>query len=203
MITDIQKDPDYMDAINFLLDFLSKYAQKTKELYQNVEREVQAADPNSHLEKAISHAHSILVNLAGGHDLQGIQSALQHLFKIRDDKEVDQFFSDVNRFVQRALKEDGFVTTDAADNEAHSLYERGRQLTAENDKYKECIEEVGDEVDALFQAIRNDRGNRRVVLSGKKVFEDFTIEDGRLDVWKDFGARSPPFSPFSDWIVDC
>ena len=59
-------------------------------------------------------------------------------------------------------------------------------LTSENEKYKESIEQVGDEFEALFNAIRDDRGNRRVVLSGKKVFDDFTIEEGRFDVWRDF-----------------
>jgi len=181
-----------MDAINFLLDLLTKYARKAKELAQNAQQEVQAAEPNNHLEMAISHAHTIVINFAGGQDLQGIQSGLEQLFnEIWEDKEVEKFFSDVNRFIQRALKEEGFVMTDAADNEAHSLYERGRQLTTENDKYKECVEEVGDEFGALFESIRNDRGNRRVILSGKKVFEDFTVEDGSLDVWKDFGH--PPF----------
>ena len=184
-----------MDAIDFLLDLLTKYAPKAKELAQNAQQEIQAAGPNNHLEKAISHAHTILINFAGGHDLQGIQSGLQHLFnEIWEDEEIKRFFLDVDHFIHRALKEEGFIMTDAADDEAHSLYGRGRQLTTENNKYKECVEEVVDEVEALFESIRNDRGNRRVVLSGKKVFEDFTIEDGSLDVWKDFGPYpSPPF----------
>jgi Family of unknown function (DUF5923) len=193
MITDIQKDPDYVDAINFLLDLLAKYASKAKELADNTEEQVEDADPNKHLDNAISLGHHILTNFASGHDLTGIQSSLQSLLdQIRSDKTIEQFFHDVNRFVQRALKEEGYVMSDAADQKAHELVERGRELTAENEEYKESVEDVGDEIEALFEAVRDDRGNRRVVLAGKKVFEDFTVDDGRLDVWRDF--RTPPSS---------
>ena len=187
MITDIQKDPDYTDAINFLLDLLAKYAAKAKELAENAEEQAEEADPNNHLERAISLAHHILTNFASGHDLSGIQSSLQNVLQqIRDDQEVERFFHDVNRFVQSALKEEGYVMSDAADQKAHELVERGRDLTAENEAYKESVEDVRDEIEALLEAVRDDRGNRRVVLAGKKVFEDFTVEDGRVDVWRDF-----------------
>jgi len=80
--------------------------------------------------------------------------------------------------------------TDAADHEAHELYERGKQLTADNEKYKDAVDHVGDEFEALFDAVRDDRGNRRVILAGKKVFEDFTTQEGRFDVYRDFGSSS-------------
>ena len=188
MVTEIQKDPDYTDAINFLLDLLARYAEKVKELAQNVGEQVQQAEHNTHLEKAMDLACQILTNFAGGHDLSGVTNALQSLLKeIENDDALKDYFSDVNRFVQRALKEEGFIMTDSADHEAHDLYERGRNLTSKNEKYKEGTEQVGDEFEALFNAIRDDRGNRRVVLLGKKVFDDFTIEEGRFDVWRDFG----------------
>jgi hypothetical protein len=188
LIADIQKDPDYIDAINFLLDLLAKYTQKAKELAQSAAEQVEQAEPKTHLEKAMDLGQQILVNFSGGHDLSGVTNALQSLLEeIKRDDTLKDYFSDVNRFVQRALKEEGFVMTDSADHEAHDLYNRGRHLTSENEKYKESIEQVGDEFEALFNAIRDDRGNHRVVLSGKKVFDDFTIAEGRFDVWRDFG----------------
>ena len=188
MIVEIQKDPDYVDAIDFLLDLFSKYSHTVKELAQRTGEEIQQADSNTHLEKALDLGHQIVTNFAGGHDLQGITNALQSLLKeIENDDALKDYFSDVDRYIQRALKEEGFVITDSADHEAHDLYERGRNLTVENEKYKENIDQVGDELEALFNAIRDDRGNRRVVLSGKKVFDDFTTEEGRFDIWHDFG----------------
>jgi hypothetical protein len=190
LVTEIQKDPDYADAINFLLDLLAKYTQKAKELGQRAAEQVQQAEPSTHLEKSMDLGHQILTNFAGGHDLSGVTNALQSLLKeIENDDTLKDYFTDVNRFVQRALKEEGFVMTDSADHEAHDLYERGRDLTSENEKYKESVEQVGDEFEALFNAVRDDRGNRRVVLSGKKVFDDFTIEEGRFDVWRDLCIR--------------
>lgn len=189
MVTDIQKDPDYTDAINFLLDLLAKYAQKAKETVENANSEAQQAEPNTHLEKAMDIGHQILTNFAGGHDLSGITDALQALVKeIENDDTLNDYFHDVNRFFQRALKDEGYVMTDAADHEAHDLYDRGRKLTTNNDKYKEDVEKVGDEFEALFNAVSGDRGNRRVILSGKKIFEDLTTDEGRFDVWRDFGT---------------
>jgi Family of unknown function (DUF5923) len=135
--------------------------------------------------------HQILVNFAGGHDLSGVGDAIQNLFKeIENDDTLKDYFHDVNRFIQRALKEEGYIMSDAADDEAHELYDRGRQLTVDNENYKEAIDNVGDEIENFFNAIRDDRGNRHVVLAGKKVFEDFTTQEGRLDVWRDFGNSS-------------
>jgi len=188
LITEIQKDPDYTDAINFLLDLLAKYTQKAKELAQHVGEEVEQADSNTHLEKAMDLGRQILTNFAGGHGLSDITQAVQSLLtEIENDDTLKEYFNDVNRFVRRALKEEGFVMTDSADHEAHEIYERGRELTAENEKYKESVDQIGEEFDILFNAIKEDRGNRRIMLSGKKVFDDFTTEEGRFDVWRDFG----------------
>jgi hypothetical protein len=191
LVTDIQKDPDYTDAVNFLLDLLAKYTQKAKETVQNANSEAQQAEPNTHLEKAMDLGHQILTNFAGGHDLSGVTDALQSLLKeIENDDTLNDYFHDVNRFIQRALKEEGYVMTDSADNEAHDLYNRGRELTTNNDKYKEAVDHVGDEFESLFNAVSSDRGNRRVILSGKKVFDDLTTEEGRFDVWRDFSTSS-------------
>jgi hypothetical protein len=149
---------------------------------------VQQADSDSHLEKAIDLGNQILTNFAGGHDLSGVTQAIQSLLtEIENDDTLKEYFSDVNRFIQRALKKEGFVMTDSADHEAHELYERGRDLTDQNEKYKESIDQIGEDFEILFNAIKDDRGNRHVVLSGKKVFDDFTIEEGWFDVWRDFG----------------
>lgn len=200
MVTDIQKDPDYTDAVNFLLDLLAKYTQKAKETVQNASEEAQQAEPNTHLEKAMDLGQQILTNYAGGHDLSGITRALQSLLQeIENDDTLKEYFHDVNRFIQRALKEEGFVMTDKADHEAHELYDRGRELTTNNDKYKEAVEQVGDEFQALFDAISSDRGNRRVLLAGKKVFDDLTTEEGRFDVWRDFGAPPSPLLDETDY----
>ena len=189
-MTEIQKNPEYIDAIDFLLDLLAKYTQNAKELDQRVGDEAQQAEPNTHLQNAMDIGYQILTNFAGGHDLQGISKALQSLVKeIENDDNLDSYFSDINHFIQRALKEEGFIVTDSADHEAHDLYERGRDLTTENERYKEIVSQVGDEFEAIFNAVRYDQGNRRVCLSGKKVFDDFTTEEGRFDVWRDFGKQ--------------
>ena len=202
MVTDIQKDPDYTDAINYLLDLLAKYTQKAKETVRNASDEAQQAEPNTHLEKAMELGQRIVTNYAGGHDLSGITNALQSLLQeIENDDTLKEYFHDVNRFIQRALKEEGFVMTDKADHEAHDLYDRGRQLTTNNDKYKEAVEQVGDEFQALFDAVSGDRGNRRVLLAGKKVFDDFTTEDGRFDVWRDFGNHPFSLSPLPAFMI--
>lgn len=195
-MTDIQKDPEYIDAINFLLGLLVKYAQKAKELAQRAGDEAQQAVPNTHLEKALELGRQILTNFAGGHDLQDVTNALQSLLReIENDDALKDYFSDVNRFIHRALKEEGFIMTDSADHEAHELYERGRALTAENEKYKESIDRVIDEFEILLNAIRDDPGNRRVMVAGKKVFHDFTTAEGQFEVWRDFGNQ---FCRFTD-----
>jgi len=183
MVTEIQRDPDYTDAINCLLDLLTKFVQKAKQVAGELAAEAQV---DTQLEKAVDLGQQILTNFSGRNP-EGIKNAVRSLIhEAEDDDVLNEYFQDIDRFLQRCLKEEGFVVTDPADHQAHELYEYGKELTAQNEKYRQSIDQIVDEFEALFTGIRDDRGNRRVMFTGKNVFEDFVTKDGRVDLWRDF-----------------
>lgn len=116
---------------------------------------------------------------ADGKQLEDITDALQQVVDdVQDDPDLKEFYCDATNFLKRALTDKDFITSDAADAEAHQLYDRSQELLHERqDKYRPDIERLFDEVKSFRDAIAYDSENRRVVETSKKVFNDIVILD--------------------------
>lgn len=116
---------------------------------------------------------------ADGKSLDDISDALQQVIDdIQNDPELQDFYNDATSFLKRALTDKNFITSDAADAEAHSLYDRSQQLLhSKESRYRPDIERLFDEVKSFGDAIVNDRENQRVVETSKKVFNDLVVLD--------------------------
>lgn len=127
---------------------------------------------------------------ADGKPLDDINDALQQVMEdIQNDPELKDFYNDVTGFLKRALTDKDFITSDAADAEAHQLYDRSQKLLDEKeDKYRPDIENLFDELKSFRDAMSNDRENRRVIETSKKVFNDLVILD-RNGAFKGFRRR--------------
>lgn len=116
---------------------------------------------------------------ADGKPLDDIADALQQVVDdVQEDQDLKDFYSDATDFLRRALTEKDFVTSDAADAEAHQLYDRSQELLhAGEGKYRSDMEKLFDEVKSFRDAITYDSENRRVIETSKKVFNDVVILD--------------------------
>lgn len=116
---------------------------------------------------------------ADGKPLEDISDALQQVMEdVQNDPDLTDFYHAATCFIQRALTDKDFVTSDAADAEAHRLYDRSQELFAEKkDRYRPDMERLFDELRSYRDCITNDRENRRLVETSKKVFNDLVILD--------------------------
>lgn len=116
---------------------------------------------------------------ADGKPLDDISDALQQVMHdVQNDLELQDFYNDATSFLKRALTDRDFITSDAADAEAHGLYDRSQDLLhSKESRYRPDIERLFDEVKSFRDAITNDRENQRVVETSKKVFNDLVILD--------------------------
>jgi hypothetical protein len=116
---------------------------------------------------------------AGGKPLDPIVDALRKVIEdIQSDKELKEFYDQVAHEFNRLLTERDYVTSDAADAEAHKLYERSqRLLDTKSNRYRPDVEDLFVEVRSFIDAIRNDKENIRVVEASKKVYRDLVLTD--------------------------
>src|SRR5207302_2526380 len=107
---------------------------------------------------------------ADGKPLDDIHSAAKKVTQdIQSDEDLHSFYSDISSFLNRALKEKDFITSDAADAEAHALYDRSTTLLREKkDAYQPDMHALFQEITSFLNAISQDRENRRVIESSKK-----------------------------------
>lgn len=116
---------------------------------------------------------------ASGQPLGELHDALSQVVQdVEEDPELQEFYFDVATFLKRMLTEPNFATSDAADAEAHELYDHSKHLLeAGADTYRPHVEHLFNEINAYITAIQNDRMNRRVIEASKKVFNDLVIVD--------------------------
>ncbi|BFZ60980.1 hypothetical protein YB2330_002037 [Saitoella coloradoensis] len=184
MVLDIQKSPEYTDSIDFLLELLKKYSQKLKEAGNEAVDSASSAETNSHFDIALQKAHAILLNFAQGNDGATVKDAAKKVVEdVSSDDELSEFFDDIGDYLQRLLRKEGYVMTDAADHEAHDLYERGQKL-ATKEQYKHDMDNLLEEVTSFFDSIRTDKTSRRVVELGVKCWEDVAMNKHGRPVFK-------------------
>jgi len=118
---------------------------------------------------------------ADGKPLDDIHSAAKKVVQdVQSDEDLRDFYSDISNFLTRALKQKDFVTSDAADAEAHELYDRSTTLLQEKrDAYRPDMQALFQEITSFLDAISQDRENRRVIETSKKVFNDLVILDSQ------------------------
>jgi len=97
--------------------------------------------------------------------LDNVQNAFKDVYRdIENDDDLRDFYDDVVKFLNRAIKDKDYVTSDSADNEAHRLYDRSTELLdTKQEHYRPDVEHLFEEIKDYGDAIRNDKANKRVV----------------------------------------
>lgn len=97
--------------------------------------------------------------------MDDVQNAFKDVYRdIENDDDLRDFYDDVVQFLNRAIKDKDYVTSDAADNEAHRLYDRSTELLGtKQEHYRPDVEHLFEEIKDYGDAIKNDKANKRVV----------------------------------------
>ncbi|OLL24822.1 hypothetical protein NEOLI_003498 [Neolecta irregularis DAH-3] len=181
MISDIQQNADFSDAVEFILALGQKYVDRTIAAAEGAKEGIEQVETNDHFDLALANAKALILSFAGGNDLGGIQVVLNRVIThVRNDRKLKQFFSDIYDYFLRMASESGFVTSDEADAQAHELYQRGQDLLFDNEKYKKDMENLMDEVSDLVDAFRNDKTMNRTKYLSRKVTNDIVNEKGAI-----------------------
>ena len=111
-----------------------------------------------------------------------IDSIKQIYADAEKDPELRGWFSSVDTYIRRALKESGFIMKDDANTEWNALYDKGRYLLRE--KYKTHTDHAIDEVKAFGLQFDEDAQNKAFATSVNKLFLDLGNDENGKPTFK-------------------
>ncbi|KWU45594.1 Proteophosphoglycan ppg4 [Rhodotorula sp. JG-1b] len=196
---EIQRKPEYKDAVNTLYGLWRKYAdQWVSELKEAAEKSTAKlkdveAEPNEKAEDAVSLLREIIESFTG--PLDGAFQAGDKLYKhVRDDERIQQIWSEFETLFERSINDPGYVTSNRASRQFDSLYDRSREVVESNADWKRDANAFADEARKLLDNAANDRALEAVgdafedlgdAISefGKTGYNLVGVDGG--DLWKD------------------
>ena len=96
------------------------------------------------------------------------------------DPELKNWFKDVDRYVRKCLKEQGYVLQDESTDEWNRLYDHGNFLLRE--RYRNHTDRILDEIKFFGKQFDEDQQNKAFADSMNKLFQDLgTDENGQAE----------------------
>ncbi len=109
--------------------------------------------------------------------------AINTLYRDADrDPELKGWFQNVNRYIRKALRQEGFVLQDSATEEWNRLYDQGQFLL--RDRYRDHANRILDEVKFLAEQFDRDPLNHQFGQTMQKLFTDLGNDENGKPTFK-------------------
>ena len=114
---------------------------------------------------------TLIERFANGTSTNNFFDAINKIYRDADrDPELKSWFKQIDAYVRKCLKQQGFIMEDAATEEWNTLYHRGNFLL--RDRYRNHTDRIVDETKFLADQFDKDPLNRRFGDSMQKLFTD-------------------------------
>ncbi|OAL67889.1 hypothetical protein A7C99_1021 [Trichophyton rubrum] len=168
MIVEIQGHADYQEAIETLLSIAEGYARRSKSLSKQG-----AGTLKGYLTEhkdSLTRLKTVIERFANSTSTDDLFDAIKKFYKnAENDPRLREWFRNVDTFIRKCLKEQGFVLRDESTAEWNRLYDEGRFLLTK--RYKKDTDEVVEEGKFLANQFDEDPLNKEFGQSLKKFFD--------------------------------
>ena len=165
MVVEIQQHEDYLEAIDTLINLAEVYASHARTVTRDANREVQRSAEDRNVQKAQHELKTLLENFADGTSMDDMFDAADALIAdANNDPEFTRWSKDLDRFIRKCLREDGYILKEESTEEWTKLIEQGQYFL--NDRYKKHTDRFTDEIKRWLEYMANDPDS---VAFGKKV----------------------------------
>ena len=114
---------------------------------------------------------TLLERFANSTSFDDLTDSINQIYRdAEQDPELKGWFSNMNRFIRRCLKEQGYIIQDDSNTEWNKLYDQGQFLL--RDRYRDHTNKVTDEIKFLAKEFDNDPQNKAFAQSMNKLFND-------------------------------
>ncbi|KAJ5983394.1 hypothetical protein N7481_005493 [Penicillium waksmanii] len=185
MIIEVQGHADYQQAIETLLTMAEKYAGHTKTVTGEsgtAVRDVRATDSVNAVEYNL---RTLIERFANNTSLADFFDSLNNIYRDADkDPELRGWFSNIDTFIRKCLREQGFIMDEECNREWNVLYDKGRYLLRE--RYRSHTDRIVDEIKFLAEQFDKDPQNHALAQSIQKLFKDLGRDtEGKVVFKKD------------------
>lgn len=125
----------------------------------------------------------LIERFANGTSTVDLFDAINNIYRDADqDPELKSWFKQVDRYIRKALQQQGYILEDRATDEWNELYDRGNFLL--RDRYRNHTDRIVDETKFLADQFDKDPLNRRFADSVQKLFNDLGNDENGKPTFK-------------------
>ena len=126
---------------------------------------------------------TLLERFANSTSADDLVDSINTLYRDADkDPELKGWFTSLDGYIRKCLKQSGFIMQDEANQEWDALYEKGNFLL--RDRYKNHTDRVLDEIKFFGQQFDEDAQNKRFAASMQKLFNDLGNDENGKPTFK-------------------
>jgi len=168
MIVEIQGHQDYQQAIDTLLSLAERYAGHGRDVARQGKGSVQGAHEDDALQLAeadlkvcftgilhenenmLTNIKTLLERFANSTSFDDLVDSINQIYKDADrDPDLKNWFKQMDTFVRKCLKQQGFIMEDRSNQEWNRLYDDGHHLLRE--RYRGHTDRIADEFKFIGQ----------------------------------------------------
>jgi hypothetical protein len=183
MVVEIQGHPDYMSAVNTLLDLAETYAGHASNVAQQTAGTVKGAHTDDSLTRAEADLKTLIERFANNTSTDDLWASINQMYIDADrDPELKNWFKQIDAYIRKCLQQQGYILEDRATEEWNVLYDRGNFLL--RDRYRNHTDRIVDELNFLADQFNRDQHNRRFADSCQKLFNDLGNDENGKPTFK-------------------
>ncbi|KDN40952.1 hypothetical protein K437DRAFT_180992 [Tilletiaria anomala UBC 951] len=173
-IISIQEHEEYQESVDVLIDLIKKYGKEVKSAAEQAKEDgKEKINANDHVDKAARNLKAIVEAFANGKCLDPVLDAFKQVAEdIRKDGRLSAYFSEVSHFIERCLKDSGYVTTSKASRRIDSLYDRAQELQNSNSDWKKDAQNLSERLQEFSEALCSDEDSCGLLVAFQKLGAD-------------------------------
>ena len=126
---------------------------------------------------------TLIERFANGTSTNDLFDSINLIYRDADqDPELKSWFKQINQYIRKCLKEQGYIMEDRATEEWNVLYDRGNFLL--RDRYRNHTDRILDETKFLADQFDQDPQNKRFAESMQKLFNDLGNDENGKPTFK-------------------
>jgi hypothetical protein len=126
---------------------------------------------------------TLVERFANGTSTNDLFDAINNIYRDADqDPELKSWFKQIDAYIRKCLKQQGYIMEDRATNEWNELYDRGNFLL--RDRYRNHTDRIVDETKFLADQFERDPQNKRFGDSVQKLFNDLGNDENGKPTFK-------------------
>jgi hypothetical protein len=172
-----------MRAIDTLLRLAEEYTGHTKSLAQQGKGAVKGAHADDSLQLAEADLKTLIERFANNTSSDDLFESINQIYRdAENDPELKNWFRQVDTYVRKCLKQQGYILEDRSTDEWNELYDHGHYLL--RDRYRGHTDRVVDEFKYFGQEFDHDPQNKAFADSLNTLFQHLGNDENGKPTFK-------------------